>query len=68
MPAVASAPEILAVSGWLYQPFVSGPRFAAAVAVGGVASYLKGRLVVPTLPALSVQKPTTVTPTLSGLL
>jgi hypothetical protein len=66
MPAVASAPEIFAVSGWLYQPFVSAPRLATAVAVGGVTSYLKGKLVVPTLPALSVQKPTTVTPTLSG--
>ena len=46
MPAVVSPPAIVAVSGWLYQPLVSAPRLAAAVAVGGVASYLKGRLVV----------------------
>ena len=67
-PAVASLPAKLTVSGWLYQPFVSAARLAAAVAVGAVASYLSGRLAVATLPALSVQEPLTVALGLSGLL
>ncbi len=68
MPAVASLPAKLTVSGWLYQPSLSAARLGLAVAVGGVASYLKGRLAVVTLPALSVQVPLTVALGLSGLL
>jgi hypothetical protein len=63
---VASVPEKLTVNAWLYQPLVSAGRLALAVAVGGVASYLKGRLAVVTLPALSVQEPLIVAPELSG--
>ncbi len=65
---MASLPEKLTVSGWLYQPLLSAARLGLAVAVGGVASYLKGRLAVVTLPALSVQVPLTVALGLSGLL
>ncbi len=66
MPAVASLPATLMVSGWLYQPLLSAGRLALAVAVGGVESYLSGRFAVPTLPALSVQEPPTVALSLSG--
>jgi hypothetical protein len=58
MPEAASVPLQLIWTGWLYQPLVSGARFAAAVTVGGVASYLNPRLVAAeVLPALSVQVP-----------
>ena len=63
---MASLPEKLIVSGWLYQPLLSAARLAAAVAVGAVESYLSGRFAVPTLPALSVQEPLTVALSLSG--
>jgi hypothetical protein len=63
---VASLPEKLIVSAWLYQPLLSAARLALAVAAGGVASYLKGRLAVVTLPALSVQEPPTDVFPLSG--
>jgi hypothetical protein len=66
MPAVVSVPATLTVSGWLYQPLVSAGRLPVAVAVGGVASYFKGRLAVVTLPALSVQEPPTDVFPLSG--
>jgi hypothetical protein len=66
MPAVASVPATLTVSGWLYQPLVSAARLAPAVAAGGVASYLRGRLAVARLPALSVQEPPTEVLPLSG--
>jgi hypothetical protein len=63
---VASLAEKLIVSAWLYQPLLSAARLALAFAVGGVASYLRGRLAVVTLPALSVQEPPTVALSLSG--
>jgi hypothetical protein len=66
MPAVASVPEKPTVSAWLYQPLLSAGRLPVAVAAGGVASYLKGRLAVVTLPALSVQEPPTEVLPLSG--
>ena len=37
-PDVASEPVTATSTGWLYQPFASGPRASAAVATGGVAS------------------------------
>ena len=43
------------------------PAFAATLdTAGGVASYSKGKLAVPTLPARSVHEPTTEAPALSG--
>ena len=41
MPDVASAPLKLIETGWLYQPFESGPRLGdPPVTVGAVASFL----------------------------
>jgi hypothetical protein len=41
MPDVASLPLKLMLTGWLYQPFASGPRLGdPPVTVGGVASLL----------------------------
>ena len=41
IPDVASVPETLTPTAWLYHPFASGPRCALiSVAVGGVASRL----------------------------
>ena len=61
-PEVASVPVAPTSTAWLYQPFESGPRAAATLADGGVASYLNpnapGAL---TLPATSVHVPATET-------
>jgi hypothetical protein len=68
IPEVASAPETVIPTGWLYQPFVSGERSAVIVEeLGGVASYSKGRETgADTFPALSVQVPSTEADTESG--
>jgi hypothetical protein len=63
---VTSLPANDTVSAWLYQPFASAARLAAAAVAGGVASYFSGRLDAPTLPALSVHEPLTVALALSG--
>lgn len=40
-PEVASEPLNVIPTGWLYQPFASGPRLGEApVTLGGVASFL----------------------------
>ena len=57
MPDVASVPLTANSTGWLYQPFESGPRVAATLADGGVASYLSANPPEPTLPATSVHVP-----------
>ena len=52
---------------WLYQPFASGPRAGAAVATGGVESYLiENGAGVPAFPAASVQLPTELAFFVSG--
>ena len=59
MPEVASDPAQLIPTAWLYQPFLSGVRVAAAeTPVGAVSSYLSGKATVELVfPALSVQVP-----------
>ena len=58
IPDVASVPENVIETGWLYQPVFVGCRFGAAVTAGGVASYLTANDAEPlTLPALSRQVP-----------
>ena len=67
MPDVASVPENDTPTGWLYQPFESAARAAAALTDGGVASYLSGNEAgALTLPALSVQVPETLAEPPSG--
>jgi hypothetical protein len=39
IPDVASLPAKVTPTGFAYQPFASGPRASAALAVGAVASY-----------------------------
>ena len=57
----------LTVSEWLYQPFASAGRPAAAVATGAVPSYLRPKALVPLwLPARSLQVPLTEAAALSG--
>jgi hypothetical protein len=63
---VTSLPPNDTVNGWLYQPFASAARLAAAAVTGAVASYFSGRLATPTLPALSVHEPPTAALPLSG--
>ncbi len=46
---MASVPLKPTDSGWLYQPFESGPRAGVAVTVGAVSSYWK-----PNVPGLLV--------------
>jgi hypothetical protein len=56
IPEVASLPEALIPTAWLYQPFESGPRAAETeLSVGGVASFLT----VPFARATSEPVPTT---------
>jgi hypothetical protein len=51
-PEVASLPFQLIATWWLYQPPTSGGRAgAAALAAGGVASYLSANEVEAELPA-----------------
>ena len=66
MPDIASVPENLTVSGWLYQPFASGGRPPAPLTTGGVASYCTVGPPVPVLPALSRHVPPTSASALSG--
>jgi hypothetical protein len=40
-PDVASVPDQLIETPWLYQPFESGPRLALAVTVGAVSSNMR---------------------------
>src|SRR5215212_1597067 len=54
MPEIASVPPKLTLSDVRYQPFAFGWRDGVALACGAVASYFNGRVVFPTLPALSV--------------
>jgi hypothetical protein len=63
---VASVPKNPTVSGWLYQPFASGPRDGLGVVEGAVASYLTAADAGSTLPALSRQEPLTEALLLSG--
>src|SRR5204862_414691 len=65
-PEVVSVPEKPIETAWLYQPFASGFRPALPAAVGGVESYLTGKEVAPTLPALSRHEPVTEALPLSG--
>ena len=66
MPAVASVPAKLTPSGALYQPFWPAGRAGVAVTWGAVTSYLNGNDPAPTLPARSVQVPSTRAEPLSG--
>jgi hypothetical protein len=66
MPA-NELPDTVALTGWVYQPFESGPRDGTTETVGLDASYWKGSLVaLAVLPALSVQLPLTVALVESG--
>jgi hypothetical protein len=47
-------PEKVIVTGRVYQPFGFGPRSGAALALGGVLSYLKLKVAPPEFPAASV--------------
>ena len=59
-PDSPSVPLKVTPTGALYQPPVPGSRVACEpVAVGAVASYLRGKPRSAALPALSVQRPTT---------
>src|SRR5262245_20292193 len=66
IPDVASVPAKATATGWLYQPFASGARPGLAFTLGGVPSYLKPKVVVAELPALSVHVPETDAEPLSG--
>ena len=50
-------PEKSTDSWWLYHPFESGPRLAAADGVGAVESYASANAPLMMLPALSRQVP-----------
>jgi len=67
-PERPSLPLAAKSTGWLYQPFVSGPRASDADTPGGVESYLIGpKLSEPlTFPAWSVQVPENKMAPLSG--
>jgi hypothetical protein len=68
MPERLSVPDAWKSTGWLYQPFESGPRESERPTAGGVASYLIGPKLAGalTFPALSVQVPEKEAPALSG--
>jgi len=58
MPERLSLPDAWKSTGWLYQPFESGPRESERLTDGGVASYLKlNEPPLAVFPALSVQDP-----------
>jgi hypothetical protein len=65
IPEVASVPEKVTPTAWLYQPFWSGPRAADALTVGGVASRLMS-IVALTVPlgyvTLQVREAAVVSP------
>ncbi len=66
-PEVASLPEKVTVTAWLYQPFLSTARDALPpLFCGAVASYLSENGAWPVFPAMSVQEPVTLAPALSG--
>ena len=46
MPEVASVPENVTASGWLYHPFLSAGRAGVAVTTGAVLSILNTRLLL----------------------
>jgi hypothetical protein len=54
MPDVASVPEKATVSAWLYQPFASGGREAAALTAGAVLSSLMVTLLLVSSPPIVV--------------
>lgn len=67
IPEVASVPLKAMSTAWLYQVPWSGARVGAPdTPVGEVASYLKLKLLLPVLPALSVQVVETEADVLSG--
>jgi hypothetical protein len=68
IPERLSEPLAWKSTGWLYQPFESGPRESETETDGRVASYLIGpKLVWPlAFPALSVQEPENEAEALSG--
>ena len=68
IPDVASVPDVVQATAWLYQPFESAARPKAVDADGAVASYLNAAEAADadTLPALSVHVPLTVRPVPSG--
>jgi hypothetical protein len=68
IPDVASVPDVVHATAWLYQPFESAARPKAVDADGAVASYLNvaEAAAADTLPALSVHVPLTVRPVPSG--
>src|SRR5512143_2112780 len=63
-----SLPDAWKSTGWLYQPFASGPRERETDTAGGVASYLIGPKLTGALvlPALSVHVPENEALALSG--
>ena len=66
-PETGSAPWKATSTAWLYQPFASAPRAAAAEMLGAVASYWNVSVFGgETLPATSVQVPLTVAVPESG--
>jgi hypothetical protein len=62
-----AVPVVVAMTGWVYQPLVSGARDRSTDADGFDSSYWNWALVpVPVLPAVSVQLPATVAFSASG--
>jgi hypothetical protein len=66
MPDVASEPEKRTGRARLYHPLASGPRSGEALTDGAVASYRNETEPLPLFPALSVQLPPTLVPSVSG--
>src|SRR6266536_3056397 len=56
-PEVVSTPPNETETGWLYQPFASGPLAGVAATCGPVPSYFSRSDATPRLPALSTQVP-----------
>src|SRR5262249_40852172 len=65
-PDPASLPVKETVTGWLYQPLLSGPRSGLAVADGGVESYWSANVALAVSPAWSRHAPPTDAAALSG--
>src|SRR5215212_6662089 len=65
-PDVASVPLKEIESAWLYQPFASAARDAAAVTCGAVASYFSATWPFCVFPALSRHAPATAVEAASG--
>src|SRR5215217_1718562 len=66
MPEVASVPENVTATGWLYHPSLSAGRAGAAVTTGGVLSILNKRLLLAVdVPSMLEAEHVSVTPDVS---